>query len=89
MQGLCRNQDPALFFGPPDSDVPGQTDVDIAKAYCAQCLVLYQCRDYALAAQEPFGIWGGLTERERRQYKWFHFPPSSRSDLLGSADQST
>ena len=38
-----------------------------AKALCATCPVIEQCRSYALAAQEPYGIWGGMTEEERRE----------------------
>jgi WhiB family redox-sensing transcriptional regulator len=37
-----------------------------AKAICAGCPVQPQCLDHALAIQEPHGIWGGLTENERR-----------------------
>ena len=36
-----------------------------AKAICAPCPVLRECRDHALRVQEPSGIWGGLTEDER------------------------
>jgi WhiB family redox-sensing transcriptional regulator len=36
-----------------------------AKQFCAQCPVVKQCREYSLTFQEPFGIWGGLTEGER------------------------
>ncbi|MTA96041.1 MAG: WhiB family transcriptional regulator, partial [Actinobacteria bacterium] len=38
-----------------------------AKAICASCPVLAQCRDHALAVQEPYGIWGGLSEDERAE----------------------
>lgn len=37
-----------------------------AKAVCAACPVLEECRDWVLAVDEPHGIWGGLTESERR-----------------------
>jgi WhiB family redox-sensing transcriptional regulator len=33
---------------------------------CRGCPVLIRCREYALAAQEPYGVWGGLGEQERR-----------------------
>ena len=42
-----------------------------AKAICATCPVLEQCREYALSAHEPYGIWGGMTEEERAAY-WKH-----------------
>ncbi len=40
---------------------------DRAKAICQLCPVLEQCRRHALAAREPYGVWGGLTEEERRE----------------------
>ena len=36
-----------------------------AKAVCASCPVLAQCRAHALEVREPYGVWGGLTEDER------------------------
>ncbi|MFD5179852.1 WhiB family transcriptional regulator [Nocardia sp. NPDC058379] len=46
-----------------------------AKRICAQCPVLTHCRDHAVAANEPHGIWGGMTPRERARYRWLHWPP--------------
>jgi WhiB family transcriptional regulator, redox-sensing transcriptional regulator len=40
-----------------------------AKRVCAPCAVRSECLAYALANDERFGIWGGLSERERRQIK--------------------
>ena len=37
-----------------------------AKAICARCPVLDTCREYALANGERFGVWGGMSEKERR-----------------------
>jgi WhiB family redox-sensing transcriptional regulator len=37
-----------------------------AKKVCAACPVAAQCLEYALANNERFGVWGGLSERERR-----------------------
>jgi WhiB family transcriptional regulator, redox-sensing transcriptional regulator len=56
----CRALDPELFF-PATAN-----DEDAAKAVCAGCPVRQPCLDHALAASEPYGIWGGLTLRERR-----------------------
>ncbi len=39
-----------------------------AKAVCQVCPVVVECRAYALQIREPYGIWGGLTESERRRY---------------------
>jgi WhiB family redox-sensing transcriptional regulator len=38
-----------------------------AKALCAVCPVVQQCRDHALTVREPYGVWGGLTINERDQ----------------------
>ncbi|MBV8980855.1 MAG: WhiB family transcriptional regulator [Acidimicrobiia bacterium] len=40
-----------------------------AKAICARCLVKDQCLAYALDNGDKFGIWGGLSERERRRLR--------------------
>lgn len=61
--GLCRQTDPEAFF--PDKGGSSRT----AKAMCARCPVTAECLEYALARDERFGIWGGLSERERRAIK--------------------
>ena len=59
----CVGVDPDLFF--PER---GQ-DVSEAKQICAACIVRSECLEYALAEGKKFGIWGGLTERERRRLR--------------------
>ena len=39
-----------------------------AKAICQDCPVLDECRDHALSTREPYGVWGGMSEEERRAY---------------------
>jgi WhiB family redox-sensing transcriptional regulator len=63
-EGLCREVDPELFF--PEK---GEGNDGSAKRICRQCEVSAQCLGYALANCERYGIWGGLTERERRRLK--------------------
>ncbi|SNT52759.1 WhiB family transcriptional regulator [Rhodococcoides kyotonense] len=58
----CRTQDVDRFF---DSD-----DELRAKAVCVTCPVIDRCRDYAVAAGEPHGIWGGLSPSERNRLRW-------------------
>lgn len=60
---LCQQTDPEAFF--PEK---GGSTRD-AKRICASCEVRSQCLQYALANEERFGIWGGLSERERRKLK--------------------
>jgi WhiB family redox-sensing transcriptional regulator len=60
---LCSQTDPEAFF--PEK---GGSTRD-AKRICSGCDVRQQCLDYALKNDERFGIWGGLSERERRKLK--------------------
>ena len=62
-QALCAQTDPEAFF----PEKGGSTRE--AKAVCESCTVRAECLEYALANDERFGIWGGLSERERRRYK--------------------
>ena len=62
-QSLCAQTDPEAFF----PEKGGSTRE--AKRICIGCEVKHQCLDYALAHDERFGIWGGLSERERRRLK--------------------
>lgn len=67
-RGACRNLDTEQFFHP-EGERGGtrKRRDDAAKAICAQCPVIAQCREYGLSAQEPYGVWGGLTAEERRE----------------------
>ncbi|MFC4222950.1 WhiB family transcriptional regulator [Lysinibacter cavernae] len=60
---LCAQTDPEAFF--PEK---GGSTRD-AKKICSTCEVRSQCLDYALENDERFGIWGGLSERERRKLR--------------------
>ncbi|OLT42162.1 transcription factor WhiB [Saccharomonospora sp. CUA-673] len=62
----CRDVDPELFF--PISDRgPGAQQAAEAKAICGRCPVRDRCLSYALDAGLDFGIFGGLTQEERRE----------------------
>ena len=58
----CRDADPELFF--PESD---RAQVKTAKLICRGCPVSATCLSWALASGQEAGIWGGLTEDERRR----------------------
>ena len=62
-RSLCAQTDPEAFF----PEKGGSTRE--AKKVCTQCEVRAECLEYALANDERFGIWGGLSERERRKLK--------------------
>lgn len=67
LRGSCRGVDTALFFHPEGERGRAHATREYhAKQVCRGCPVLRQCRDYALRVGEPYGIWGGLGERERR-----------------------
>ena len=67
-QAACRDQDPDLFF-PIGSTGPAVEQADEAKQVCMTCSVREECLEYALASNQDAGIWGGLTEDERRTLK--------------------
>lgn len=62
-RALCAQTDPEAFF----PEKGGSTWE--AKRICMGCEVRDECLEYALAHDERFGIWGGLSERERRRLK--------------------
>jgi WhiB family redox-sensing transcriptional regulator len=62
-RALCAQTDPEAFF----PEKGGSTRE--AKKICLGCEVRTECLEYALAHDERFGIWGGLSERERRRLK--------------------
>lgn len=60
----CKGEDPELFF-PAGTGSVYDTQIAQAKAVCARCPVIEQCREWALESGEG-GIWGGMSEEERR-----------------------
>ena len=62
-EALCAQTDPEAFF----PEKGGSTRE--AKKVCQTCVVRAECLEYALAHDERFGIWGGLSERERRKLR--------------------
>lgn len=67
-RAACLEYDAVMFFGLDDTETAAErrTREDQAKAVCMRCEVRQECLDYALDMREPYGIWGGLTEVERR-----------------------
>ena len=64
--GQCREADPNLFFHPEgERGYARRRRAEAAKRFCADCLVMEECRERSLEAREPFGVWGGLSEDER------------------------
>lgn len=61
----CLSADPDLFF-PISSSGPALAQVAKAKAICARCQVRQECLEFALAAHQIHGVWGGTSEEERQ-----------------------
>lgn len=77
LHAACRDVNSVVFFGP---DREGQNSRERrereAKLVCRGCPVLRQCRDHALRVGEPYGVWGGMTARERDRYRRYVRPGS-------------
>ena len=69
MKGLCRGNHSYLFFPPSHAERKEERErrEHKAKAICSVCPVKVECLDFAIEIREPYGIWGGYTETERRQ----------------------
>ncbi len=68
---LCRNYDVDLFFGPdaPETELEKQTREAEAKSICQRCPVKEPCLEFAIETNQKYGIWGGLTDKERASLK--------------------
>jgi WhiB family redox-sensing transcriptional regulator len=64
----CRGEAAELFF-PSGSTGPALTQIAKAKEVCARCPVREACLEFALGTGQRYGIWGGLTEDERRSVR--------------------
>ncbi|MGW5851841.1 WhiB family transcriptional regulator [Streptomyces sp. NPDC055254] len=68
-QASCREEDPDLFF-PIGNTGPALLQIEEAKAVCRnRCPVMERCLRWALESGEDTGVWGGLSEDERRAMK--------------------
>lgn len=65
---VCREEDPELFF-PLGNTGPALLQIEEAKAVCRRCPVMEPCLQWALEAGVDDGVWGGLSEDERRAMK--------------------
>jgi WhiB family redox-sensing transcriptional regulator len=62
----CQTTDPEIWFS--DQEIVGGLYRQ-AKRFCEECPVKALCGEYAILAAEPFGIWGGMTYRERQKIR--------------------
>ncbi|KMS74212.1 WhiB family transcriptional regulator [Streptomyces viridochromogenes] len=68
MDAVCSKEDPELFF-PIGNTGPALLQIEEAKAVCRRCPVMDQCLQWALESGQDSGVWGGLSEDERRAMK--------------------
>ncbi|MDE0231097.1 MAG: WhiB family transcriptional regulator [bacterium] len=64
----CLDSDPNLFF-PIGSTGPAVAQIAMATAICGECAVQAECLDYALNTNQESGVWGGLSEEDRRRHR--------------------
>ena len=69
LKASCRGPESVLFFPPALAERREAREAReaSAKQICAECIVQPECLEFALRVHEPHGIWGGLTEAERRR----------------------
>jgi WhiB family redox-sensing transcriptional regulator len=67
-RAACRDSDPELFF-PIGSTGLALEQIRAAKAVCDQCPTRKACLDFAVATNQEAGVWGGLSEDERRRLR--------------------
>lgn len=66
LRARCRGADSTMFYPPENTRGPVRMRLEfLAKDVCWQCPVLQECREHALRTREPYGIWGGMTAKER------------------------
>eukprot|EP01133_Synstelium_polycarpum_P028130 gene28130-34063_t len=65
---ICRDEDPELFF-PVGNSGPALAQIADAKVVCNRCPVTAECLSWALESGQDAGVWGGMSEDERRALK--------------------
>jgi WhiB family redox-sensing transcriptional regulator len=64
-RALCRDTDPELFF-PVGTTGSALVQIERAKQVCFECTARGECLDFALSTNQDSGVWGGMSEEERR-----------------------
>ncbi len=79
LRAACRDMDSTVFFHSEGERGPSRARRDEqAKQVCRGCSVLWECRRYAEATREPYGVWGAQSATERRDARrgWQSDPSS-------------
>jgi WhiB family redox-sensing transcriptional regulator len=85
-RAACRDVDPELFL-PIGHGPAAEAQIAEAKAVCARCPVVQECLAWALETGQDAGVWGGLTEDERRELRR-HMLELDSDDLEGRAEHA-
>ena len=67
-EAACRDEDPELFF-PIVNTGAALMQIEEAKAVCRRCDVVDTCLKWAIESGQDSGVWGGMSEDERRALK--------------------
>lgn len=67
-RAICREEDPELFF-PIGNEGPALLQIAEAKTVCRRCPVVSDCLAWAIESGQGAGVWGGMSEDERRAFK--------------------
>ena len=67
-RAACLDEDPDLFF-PTGNTGPALDQIEEAKVICHRCEVTEPCRKWAIESGQDAGVWGGLSEDDRRALK--------------------
>jgi WhiB family transcriptional regulator, redox-sensing transcriptional regulator len=67
-EAACREVDPELFF-PIGNTGPALLQIEEAKQVCCRCSVMNECLRWAIDSGQDAGVWGGMSEDERRALK--------------------
>jgi WhiB family transcriptional regulator, redox-sensing transcriptional regulator len=67
-EAACREVDPELFF-PIGNSGPALLQIEEAKQVCRRCSVMDECLRWAIDSGQDAGVWGGMSEDERRALK--------------------
>lgn len=65
----CRGTDTELFFPAGALSPDAVEQIEAAKAVCLRCAVRLECLEFALQSNQEAGVWGGLSEEERRKMR--------------------
>jgi WhiB family transcriptional regulator, redox-sensing transcriptional regulator len=90
-EAACREVDPELFF-PIGNSGPALLQIEEAKQVCRRCSVMEECLRWAIDSGQDAGVWGGMSEDERRALKRRTIRLRARAHVLpavtGSSDWS-